>query len=88
MAILVDRAIWPARGRRWAHLVSDSSYDELHRFAGALGLDERLFHRDHYDLPEERHAAAVALGASLVESRELARRLRAAGLRARPSRGT
>ena len=31
--ILVDPAVWPWRGRRWAHLVSDHSIDELHDFA-------------------------------------------------------
>ena len=50
--ILVDDPIWPAHGRRFAHLVSDSSYEELHRFAARLGLPDRAFHRDHYDLPD------------------------------------
>ena len=36
--ILVDQAIWPWRGMRWAHLVSDESYDELHAFAARLGI--------------------------------------------------
>jgi hypothetical protein len=38
VAILVDEATWPFRGDRWAHLVSDESFDELHRFAQLLGL--------------------------------------------------
>jgi len=38
MAILVDHAIWPHRDRRWAHLVSDRSAEELHTFAAQLGL--------------------------------------------------
>ena len=83
--ILVDNAIWPARGRRFAHLVSDSSYEELHEFAASLGLPERAFHRDHYDLPAELRDAAIALGAEPVPSRVLVRRLRAAGLRRRKS---
>jgi len=83
--ILVDDAIWPARGRRFAHLVSDSSYEELHEFAASLGLPERAFHRDHYDLPAELRDAAIALGAEPVPSRVLVRRLRAAGLRRRKS---
>jgi len=81
--ILVDDAIWPFRGRRFAHLVSDSSYDELHEFAARLGLPERAFHRDHYDVPAELREAAVVLGADPVPSRELVRRLQAAGLRRR-----
>ena len=32
--ILVDQPIWPAHGRHFAHLVSDESFVELHRFAG------------------------------------------------------
>ena len=81
--ILVDDAIWPLRGRRFAHLVSDSSYDELHDFAARLGLPARAFHRDHYDLPAELREAAIVLGADPVPSRELVRRLQASGLRRR-----
>jgi hypothetical protein len=81
MTILVDRAVWPWQGRRWAHLVSDVSYDELHEFAERLGVPPRAFHRDHYDIPDELHDRAIALGAQLVDGRVLARRLREAGLR-------
>lgn len=84
--ILVDQAIWPAHGRRFAHLVSDESLDELHAFAQALGLPERAFHRDHYDLPDEWWQQAVDAGAVVVDARELVRRLRAAGLRRRAPR--
>lgn len=73
----------PWRGRLWSHLVSDSSYEELHEFAGGLGVPERGFDRDHYDIPEEYYDAAVAAGAEPVTSRELVRRLVAAGLRKR-----
>lgn len=84
--ILVDRPIWPAHGRRFAHLVSDESFAELHAFAAALGLPERAFHRDHYDLPDAWWDRAVAAGAEPVDPRELLRRLRAAGLRRPPDR--
>jgi Protein of unknown function (DUF4031) len=79
--ILVDRPLWPARGRLWSHLVSDLSYDELHVFAEMLGVPRRAFDRDHYDIPEQRFALALGLGATLLPSREIAARLRAAGLR-------
>ena len=82
--ILVDQPIWPAHGRTFAHLVSDSSHDELHRFAQDLGLPLRAFHRDHYDLPADWWDKAVAAGAHPVDPRELVRRLKAAGLRRRP----
>lgn len=79
--ILVDQAIWPWRGRRWAHLVSDESYDELHDFAAALGIERRAFQGDHYDVPDDYRSRAIELGATPVDARELVRRLRAAGLR-------
>jgi len=79
--ILVDPAMWPNRGRHWAHLVSDESHDELHAFAERLGLPTRAFHRDHYDLPSELRDRALELGAHPVTSRELLRRLKQAGLR-------
>ena len=83
MAILVDDAIWPWRGRLWAHLVSDTSYAELHAFAARLGIPERAFQGDHYDVHEDLRAAAIALGAEPVGAKELLLRLRAAGLRRR-----
>ena len=81
MAVLVDQAIWHWRGRRWAHLVSDHSYDELHAFAERLGIPRRAFQGDHYDVPEDYRLAAIDLGAEAVDARVLVRRLRAAGLR-------
>lgn len=83
MAILVDQAIWQFRGRRWAHLVSDHSYDELHEFAVVLGLEVAWFQGDHYDVPAHVREHAIALGAEPVDMRELVRRLRASGLRQR-----
>ena len=83
MAVLVDPAVWPWRGRRWAHLVSDESYDELHEFAARLGVPRGAFQGDHYDVPTELREQAVALGAEPVPARELLARLTAAGLRRR-----
>lgn len=85
MTIYVDPPLVPRHGRRWSHLVSDTSYAELHDFALACGIPTRGFHNDHYDLPADAYDAVVAAGAVPVSSRELVRRLRAAGLR-RPSR--
>ena len=86
MTVLVDQAIWHWRGRRWAHLVSDHSHDELHAFAFELGLELRWFQGDHYDIPADVRDEALALGAEAVDARELVRRLRAAGLRQRRAR--
>jgi hypothetical protein len=83
VAVLVDQAIWRWRGRRWAHLVSDESYDELHRFARVLGLRPEWFQGDHYDIPADVRDEAIALGAFPVDARVLVRRLREAGLRQR-----
>ncbi|MFG2286328.1 DUF4031 domain-containing protein [Streptomyces sp. NPDC048595] len=85
MAVYIDRPIWPGHGRMWSHLVSDESFDELHAFAARLGVPRRAFERDHYDLPAERYDDAVRAGAVQVGSKELLRRLTAAGLR-RPKR--
>ena len=81
--ILIDPPTVPAHGRLWSHLVSDTSYDELHEFAAAAGVPARGFDRDHYDVPGEWYDALVAAGAVPVRSRELVRRLIAAGLRVR-----
>lgn len=81
--ILVDAPTWPGHGRLWSHLVSDTSYDELHDFAARVGLPRRAFERDHYDVVDERFADVVAAGAVVVTSREIVVRLRAAGLRRR-----
>jgi hypothetical protein len=81
MAVLIDKAEWPAHGRLWGHLVSDSSLDELHAFARAAGIPERGFDHDHYDYPVERYDDLVALGAEPVSGKELVSRLAASGLR-------
>ncbi|MCW2756685.1 MAG: hypothetical protein JWO46_431 [Nocardioidaceae bacterium] len=81
--ILIDPPNAAGRGRLWSHLVSDTSYDELHAFAREHGVPERGFDRDHYDVPEEWHDALVAAGAEPVSSREIVVRLLAAGLRVR-----
>jgi hypothetical protein len=83
MAILVDEPIWPFRGRLWCHLVSDSSYEELHELAQRLGIPRHGFQGDHYDVPAELRDEAVALGATPVTGRELITRLKASGLRRR-----
>ena len=66
-------------------LVSDESLDELHAFADRTGIPRRGFQGDHYDVPEDVRDELIAAGAVLVESRELVRRLRAAGLRLSPA---
>ena len=67
----------------WCHLVSDTSLAELHAFASLLGIPERGFQGDHYDIPHDLRAQAIAQGAQEVSSREIILALRAAGLRRR-----
>jgi hypothetical protein len=86
VTVLIDPPLVPWRGRLWSHLASDTSYDELHEFARRLGVPERGFDGDHYDVPAEAYEAAVAAGAVPVRSRELVARLRTAGLRVRKRR--
>ena len=81
--ILVDRPTWPAHGRLWSHLASDTSYAELHAFAARLGVPPRAFDGDHYDLVEDRYDEAVAAGAVPSTSRAIVVALHAAGLRRR-----
>jgi hypothetical protein len=87
VAVLIDSPVWPWRGRRWSHLVSDVSYDELHVFvATELGIPRRAFQGDHYDIPEDLYDVALAAGATPVGARELLSRLMRAGLRLKKPR--
>lgn len=85
MAILVDQARWPWRDTYWCHLVSDTDLGELHEFARQLGCRRVGFQGDHYDIDVVSRQQAIDLGAIECDSRELVRRLKAAGLRLRPS---
>jgi hypothetical protein len=83
MVLMIDPPAVPSRGRMWSHLASDESFDELHAFARELGIPERGFDRDHYDVPSEWYDQVLALGVEAVSSRELVVRLVKAGLRRR-----
>lgn len=83
MAILIDPPRWPAHGTLFAHLVSDTSLEELHDFAKRAGLPPRAFDHDHYDVPASRQEDLVELGATPVSEMELIRALTASGLRVR-----
>lgn len=85
MTILIDEARWHHRDRLWCHLASDTSFDELHAFAEVNGIPRRGFHGDHYDIPAEYRDDLIAAGATVVQSRELIRRLKTAGLRMSPA---
>ncbi len=69
----------------WCHMVSDSSSEELHRFAQRLGLRREQFQEHgrlpHYDLRPKLREKALSLGAEAVSSKELFKRGREAFVR-------
>jgi len=79
MAVLVDEireypyVRWTVK--HWCHMVSDTSFEELHAFAAALGIPRQRFQRDHYDLPPILRARAIARGAEQVTISDLAQRM-------------
>jgi muramoyltetrapeptide carboxypeptidase len=83
VTIFIDPPTWPGHGRFWSHLISDTSYAELHAFAASVGIPPRAFERDHYDVIAERHEALLAAGAQPASSRDLVVMLHRAGLRRR-----
>ncbi|MDP3891281.1 DUF4031 domain-containing protein [Nocardioides sp.] len=83
MTLLIDPPHAEGHGRLWSHLASDTSYAELHAFARLLGIPERGFDRDHYDIPAEWYTRVIEAGARPVSSRELIGRLVRSGLRRR-----
>lgn len=66
MTVYVDDAVTLWRGQRWAHLMADT-LDELHAFAGELGMPRRAFQNKtsgaHYDVTADLREHAIALGA-------------------------
>jgi hypothetical protein len=61
--------------RHWCHLVSDTSFEELHAFAARIGIPRHRFQGDHYDLPPHVRVRAVENGAREVTTRELTQRM-------------
>ncbi|MDQ2756211.1 MAG: DUF4031 domain-containing protein [Actinomycetota bacterium] len=87
MTTWIDVPIWARHGTTFAHLVSDTSLEELHAVAARAGLHPRSFEGDHYDVGAQRYAAVVAAGATPTTGADLVRRLLASGLRLRKRRG-
>ena len=87
VAVLIDDPVWPWRGRRWSHLVSDVSYEELHAFvAGRARHPAARVPGRPLRHPRGLYDVAVAAGAQPVGARELLSRLLAAGLRPEAAR--
>jgi hypothetical protein len=66
-------------------MISDNSVDELKDFAKKLGIPERGFQGDHFDLPEHMRDMAIAQGAKVVSTREILQALYKSGIRKPPS---
>jgi 8-oxo-dGTP pyrophosphatase MutT (NUDIX family) len=81
VTLWIDPPRWPAHGRLWSHLISDTSLAELHEFAGRIGIPRQGFEGDHYDIPAERYDDVVTAGARETSGRDLLARLAASGLR-------
>ncbi|WP_045739017.1 DUF4031 domain-containing protein [Xanthomonas sp. MUS 060] len=66
MAIYVDSEAIRWRGRQWCHMVADT-LEELHVFAGRLGLERRWFQGScrypHYDVTMAVRSRALRMGA-------------------------
>lgn len=80
MAVYVDDAVHPWRGRRWAHLLADT-LDELHAMAALLDIPRRAFQDKrsgaHYDVPADLRERAIALGAVPISRHRDRERVRA-----------
>jgi hypothetical protein len=68
----------------WCHMATDGDIEELHQFAGHIGLKRAWFQNrpslPHYDLVPSRRSAALKLGAVEVDTKQL-------WLRCRPNGG-
>lgn len=68
MAVYVDKARWPYRGKLYCHMIADSD-DELERFARCLGLRPEWKDKEHYDLAPSKRRTALKLGAVELAAR-------------------
>ena len=63
-----------------AHMISDISIDDLHRFAKENGIHKRFYHSSrkhpHYDIIAENYTRAINGGAKVVTSKEIIRILK------------
>lgn len=93
MTVYVDDVAIRWRGKLWYHLTADT-VDELHAFAGQLGLKREWFQPSstrpeahHYDVTNSVRDQAILFGATPESAREGALRRRAAGAARRAACG-
>jgi hypothetical protein len=71
MTIYVDNARIKSGNDFWSHLISDSDDDEIHIFAGRIGLKREWFQHDHYDITAGKRIQAIKAGAIEVSAKEI-----------------
>jgi hypothetical protein len=90
MTVYVGKAMFPWRGKKWAHLTADS-LEELHCFAAQkLGLKRSYFQNPktmkvshpHYDITESKRTMAIQKGAVSISPRGEVERLKSYRIKA------
>lgn len=79
MAVYVDEAKYPFRGKLYCHMMTDGETTELTAFADRIGLrrdwiQRKGSHYEHYDLSPTMRAKAIAAGAVAVDAKALIKR--------------
>ncbi len=69
MTVYVDDMRARFRDRIMCHMIADTEA-ELHAMAARIGIARRWYQGDHYDVPLDLRAQAVALGAREITWRE------------------
>lgn len=75
MTVFVDDMYKSPMGRfsrmKMSHMVADTE-EELHAMAKAIGIDQKWYQKDHYDICLSKRNLAIQLGAKAITMRELA----------------
>jgi len=79
MTIYIDKAEWVTKAKnprkQYAHMISDTSLEELHFFAAQMGIKRHFFHQSrackHYDISGEQIQKVLSAGAYEVSSKEI-----------------
>ena len=74
MTIYVDPLLYysekPFGRNYWCHMTTDGQIEELHQFAGNIGLRQRWFQNHprvpHYDLTSNKRNEAISRGAIVL----------------------
>ena len=78
--IYIDRLKFYENYGYAAHMISDVSVDDLHRFAKENNIHRRFYHSSrkhpHYDIIAENYNRAIKGGAKVVTSKEIIRILK------------